>query len=96
MLSMGVCINTHWQTSGRLVQEVKVCTGRISKQHRITLQNGMKLLSPFTFFLKLMRYENWESTKSAGLTFLLYVDQMRHGGLPIGAFSEPKHLQYRH
>ena len=26
MLSMGVCINRHWQTSGQLVRELNVCT----------------------------------------------------------------------
>ena len=26
MLSLGVCTTRHWQTSGRLVQELKVCT----------------------------------------------------------------------
>ena len=26
MLSMGVCTTSHWQTSGRLVQELNVCT----------------------------------------------------------------------
>ena len=26
MLSMGVCTTRHWQTSGRLVQELNVCT----------------------------------------------------------------------
>ena len=26
MLTMGVCTAGHWQTSGRLVQEINVCT----------------------------------------------------------------------
>ena len=26
LLSMGVCTTGHWQTSGRLVQELNVCT----------------------------------------------------------------------
>ena len=30
MLSMGVCTTTHWQTSGRLVQELNVCTVYVS------------------------------------------------------------------
>ena len=28
LLSLVVCITRHWQTSGRLVQELNVCTGR--------------------------------------------------------------------
>ena len=36
MLSMGVSPNRHWQTSGRLLQELNVCTvarGRFSEQN---------------------------------------------------------------
>ena len=29
MLSMGVCTTRHWQASGRLVQELNVCTAHV-------------------------------------------------------------------
>ena len=44
MLSMGVCTTRHWQESGRLVQEMKVCTVYLSWCAKITLR-GQKRMS---------------------------------------------------
>ena len=35
MLSMGVCTTRHWQTSGRLVQELNVCTVHVKRAKHI-------------------------------------------------------------
>ena len=40
MLSMGVCTTRHWQTSGRLVQELNVCT---VSQHKNAIQVSLCL-----------------------------------------------------
>ena len=47
MLSMGVCTTRHWQTSGRLVQELNVCTVYISlpiNQWKTLLKRSLTLI----------------------------------------------------
>ena len=44
MLFMGVCTTEHWQTSGRLVQELNVCTVYVPHIHESVLQVELKLI----------------------------------------------------